>query len=87
MREAYSIYAAKTYFSELVRKVKQGVEIIIKERGVPVGKLVPFPKQESFAQRIKGLAARGRIIQAQTSLVPKGIKTPGGLKRFLEERE
>lgn len=87
MSEAYSIYEAKTHFSQLVRKIRQGEEIIIKERGTPVGKLIPFKKGESFKQRVRGLVSRGRISTAKKASIPGGIKRTGALKRFLEERE
>ena len=87
MSETYSIYEAKTHFSRLVQKVKQGNEIIINERGTPVGKLVPIKIKENWLKRIDQLVSRGRIIPAKGASIPKGIKKVGGLKRFLEERE
>lgn len=87
MSETYSIYEAKTHFSQLVKKVKQGKEIIINERGTPVGKLIPIKIKENFKERLSQLTARGRVVSAKSSSIPKGVKKAGGLKRFLEDRE
>lgn len=87
MSEAYSIYEAKTHFSKLVKKVREGKEIIIKDRGTPVGKLVPIKHEKSFNQRMEGLMTRGLIASPKSSKIPKGIKKAGALKRFLEDRE
>lgn len=36
-----NIHAAKTHFSKLIRKVAEGGEVVITNRGVPVARLVP----------------------------------------------
>lgn len=87
MSQAYSIYEAKTHFSALVRKIRRGEEVIIKERGTPVGKLIPFKKGETFDRKIRELAVRGRIALPKRAGLPGGVKRPGALQRFLEERE
>ncbi len=87
MSEAYSIYEAKTHFSKVVKKVKEGREIIIKERGVPVGKIVPLKKKENFEERLERLALRGSLLPGRGGRLPKGIKKSGALRRFLEERD
>lgn len=38
-----NVHEAKTRFSELLRQVSRGEEIIIANRGVPVARLVPIP--------------------------------------------
>jgi prevent-host-death family protein len=40
-----NIHNAKTHFSELLRQVAKGKEIVIANRGVPVARLVPIPAQ------------------------------------------
>ncbi|MBI2339314.1 MAG: type II toxin-antitoxin system prevent-host-death family antitoxin [Deltaproteobacteria bacterium] len=87
MKEAYSIYEAKTHFSKLVRGVKGGKVITIKERGVPVGLLVPFKTRENFNKRLERLALQGRLLPAKRNGIPAGVKREGALRRFLEERD
>jgi prevent-host-death family protein len=41
-----NIHEAKTHFSKLIEKALQGKETTIGKHGVPVAKLVPFPKNE-----------------------------------------
>ena len=43
MGEAITIHAAKTRFSELVRRAEAGEEIVIARGDKPVAKLVPIP--------------------------------------------
>lgn len=43
-------HEAKTYFSQLLRRVAAGEEITIANRGVPVARLVPIPKDQSPRQ-------------------------------------
>ncbi len=43
MSEPITIHAAKTRFSELVRRVEAGEEIVIARGDKPVAKLVPIP--------------------------------------------
>ena len=60
MGDPVSIHAAKARFSELVRRVEAGEEVIIARRGLPVAKLVPLrlgsPMQRR-PRRLKGLIA------------------------------
>jgi len=59
-----NIYAAKTQFSKLVKRVRAGEVIIIADAGKPVAKLVPF--EEAKAPRVLG-ADRGKIWIADDS--------------------
>jgi len=42
----FTITYAKTHFSNLLAAVEAGGKITITRRGVPVAKMVPFPKPE-----------------------------------------
>ena len=42
-----NVHEAKTRFSGLLRRVAAGEEITIANRGVPVARLVPVPREES----------------------------------------
>ena len=45
---------AKINLSKLLKRVMQGQEVIITDRGKPVGKIVPVPQDHlSLAERIK----------------------------------
>jgi prevent-host-death family protein len=46
MREI-NIHEAKTRFSQLLRRVAAGEEIIVANRGVPVARLVPIPAERA----------------------------------------
>ena len=84
---AYSIYEAKARLSELLRRVKEGREVVISERGTPIAKVIPFRKEKSFEERIDHLESIGAILSSKRKEVPKGFSHPGGLGRFLKERD
>lgn len=88
MRNAYSIYDAKTHLSSIIRCVKEGREVVISERGHPVAKVIPFQEEESFEERIARFRSAKIISQAERSRrLPQGLKRSGGLRRFLKDRE
>lgn len=43
--QTFNIHEAKTHFSELLRAVSQGEEILIAKTGVPIAKLVPLEQK------------------------------------------
>ena len=53
-----NVHEAKTHFSKLLERVRQGEEIIVARSGVPVARLVPFAAP--MAKRTPG-SARGKI--------------------------
>lgn len=81
---------AKASLSKYLKIVGQGVEVIITDRGVPVGKIVPIPAGESsLAQRLQkleqegvigGRPPRGKTEQQFPLTVPSGIA-----QQFLQE--
>lgn len=88
MAKQYSIYEAKAHFSELLRRVKNGAEVTVTERGTPVAKVVPFSGAESFEDRLNVLCRAGQIIsRSKKELRFSREPVVGGLKRFLLERE
>ena len=59
---------AKINLSKLLKRVKQGQEVVITDRGKPVGKIVPVPHDHlSLAERIKKMEEQGLLGSA-----PKG---------------
>ena len=45
--QATNIHDAKTHFSKLIKRVRNGEEILISKAGKPVAKIVPFEQNES----------------------------------------
>jgi prevent-host-death family protein len=43
--DTFNIHQAKTHLSQLLSRVELGKEIVIANRGIPVAKLVPIPRQ------------------------------------------
>jgi prevent-host-death family protein len=44
----YNTYDARTFFSDLLRRVRDGEEIVIAHAGHPVAKLVPYRRPEQL---------------------------------------
>ena len=55
VREAVSLYEAKTHLSELVEQAAQGREIIIAKSGKPKARLVPLAPKDTRHLRRPGL--------------------------------
>ncbi len=56
------IREAKARLSQLLKIVQKGNEIVLTERGRPVGKIVPLPKEAlSLAARMKELEQAGVV--------------------------
>ncbi len=60
MTNQIGIREAKIHLSKYLRMVKQGWEIILTERGRPIGKIVPIGNNEiPLADRVKKLEDSG----------------------------
>lgn len=83
------IREAKVHLSRIMKKVQQGAEIIVTDRGKPVGKIVPFHRQGlSLTQRIAELELRGIIEENRMVRRPLPPPLPADgetAQRFLEE--
>lgn len=90
-KESYSTYEAKARFSELLRKVRRNRRIIITHRGKPVAELGPVSTGEmSLRERMARLEEQGVVEFSGVDLVEAFrpvAKSPGALRRFLEERD
>ncbi len=62
MTTTVSVHEAKTHFSKLLERVRQGEEIIIAEAGKPVARLSPLGP--GVARRVPG-SAQGKIVVAE----------------------
>jgi prevent-host-death family protein len=84
------IREVKTNLSSLLKKVKDGQEIIITDRGKPIGKIVPFPAKDlSLENRIQRLENQGLLDPLSKKAgrrLPPPLPAPAGLaQRYLEE--
>ena len=89
MSHAYSIYETKTRFSEILRIVKSGKEVIVNERGHSIARILPFKKPDNLQEHWDFLCQAGQIIETTVSkkdFSPQRY-SKGALKRFLEERD
>jgi len=90
MRDHYSLYEAKARLSALVRQVREGRRVVITVRGKPAVELRPIEAEgPDLPDRLAGLGERGVLVRRdpEARKVPPMVKRPGGLKRFLEERD
>ncbi|MEW6423207.1 MAG: type II toxin-antitoxin system Phd/YefM family antitoxin [Bacillota bacterium] len=53
-----NVHEAKTHFSKLLARVKEGEEVVIAKAGTPIARLVPVT--ETPARRVPG-SAKGRV--------------------------
>jgi prevent-host-death family protein len=89
VKSSYAIHEAKARFSELVRVVKSGRELVITERGRPVARLVGVPDHARLADRLRDLQAQGVLtaFPDDTGVALEPIaRRRGAVKRFLAER-
>ena len=92
MVESYSIYEAKTRFSEIVRKVRRNRRITVTYRGVPIAEIVPLRGSgETLAQRLDRLESEGAIDRCRapsfTGAFRPVARRRGALARFLSDRD
>jgi prevent-host-death family protein len=89
-----AVSALKATLSACLAKVKSGDEILVMERGKPIAKLVPVPKdREVTSGRLLDLARAG-LVRLGTGKLPPGFwKLPRpkqakrrGLKALLADR-
>ena len=81
---------AKMHLSKYLKMVQTGTEIIITDRGRPVGKIVPIQREDlSLEERIKILEGQGLIEEIspeRLKKIPSPIRVPDNLaQKFLQE--
>ncbi len=91
MKKIYSLYEAKTHFSEIVRQVRElGTTVTVSYHGQPVAEIRPVEpvNQDPFSARVAELTTRGELIPGNGErLRLHAVATrPAALRRFLEER-
>ena len=91
MESVYSTYEAKTKFSELLRKVRQGGRVVITFHGEPVAEIRPIEKACRNARGAHRTAHRGRCLepgaQPRRGTWKAIAHRPGALQRFLDDRD
>ena len=60
-----SVSTLKAKISEYLAQVKRGEEVIVTERGRPVARITPIPKEVTEDERINRLVAQG-VLQPPT---------------------
>ena len=89
------IREAKAHLSKYLKIVGQGAEVILTDRGVPVGKIVPLrPEERSLAQRLSKLEAEGVLgrqpdlnRRKQTRQFPLAVPNCSAQRFLQEDRE
>lgn len=88
-RTTVGIREAKANLSRYLKSIRQGHEIIITDRGRPVGKIVPLkPAELSLTVRLQQLAESGLVEPgpARQAGTPSPIPLPDDLaQRILQE--
>ena len=69
---------AKGNLSRLLKQVREGVQVVITDRGEPVGRIVPVERKElSVEDRLKDLERRGILRARRTPCkVPRPVHIP-----------
>jgi prevent-host-death family protein len=75
---------AKGNLSRLLKQVRQGVQVVITDRGEPVCRIVPVEREElSVEERLKDLEKRG-ILRARAGRTPFKVPRPVQLPKKVD---
>ena len=81
MATTANVVQIKSRLSEYLRKVKEGGEVVITERGIPIARLTPLAPDEKRATREERLIRSGALRPAaakRTALTPpKPLRNAG----------
>jgi prevent-host-death family protein len=88
--KSIGIREAKIHLSKLLRLVREGNEVILTDRGLPVGKIVPIQSETlPLSVRIQHLEDQGvlePVVKKAWKKTPSPIPVPEGLaQKFLQE--
>ena len=91
MAITYSVYEARTRFSEVLRQVRDGKTVTISFRGKPVAEIRAIREQASptLDERLAELERNGCLVHAAIPRTDMGPveRRPGALARFLDGRD
>ena len=81
---------AKIHLSKYLKMVQKGMEVIITDRGKPIGKIVPIHTSDlPLKDRIKSLEDQGlleAISEKRLKNIPPPIPVPDGIaQKFLQQ--
>ena len=93
--KSVAVSKLKATLSEHLARVKAGEEVIVTERGKPIAKIVPLPRNELTVSAHLMELARAGLVRIGSGKLPDGFwKLPrpadprgAGPKALLEERE
>ena len=90
MTDTYSLYDAKAKFSAILAKVRGGRTVYVSYRGTPVAEIRPIaPAPSNLADHLQRMADQGTLVRpaGPRPKITPGKKSPGALRRFLDERD
>jgi antitoxin (DNA-binding transcriptional repressor) of toxin-antitoxin stability system len=89
MATVYSAYEAKAKLAEILRRVRAGAIVTITYHGQPVAEVRAIGKgPTSLTERLEALSEEGAIVRRSGAGKLRPLaRRPGGLARFLAERE
>ena len=92
MRRTYSIYEARTRFSEILRRVRErGETVTVSYHGEPVAEIRPIERAsgDSLSKRLSRLEESGVLQRAprRKGRFRRVVRKPGALERFRADRE
>jgi prevent-host-death family protein len=92
MRRTYSIYEARTRFSEILRRVRErGETVTVSYHGEPVAEIRPIERAsgDSLSERLSSLEQSGALVRAakRNARFRRVARKPGALERFRTDRE
>jgi prevent-host-death family protein len=90
LSKCLGIREVKINLSKVMKKVKEGQEVIITERGKPIGRIIPFSSKElSLEERIQILEEQGLtepLSKNSVRRLPPPLPAPDGLaQKYLQE--
>jgi prevent-host-death family protein len=90
LSKSLGIREAKINLSKVMKKVKEGQEVIITERGKPIGRIIPFSQKKlSLEERIRILEEQGLtdpLPKNYERRLPPPLPAPKGLaQKYLQE--
>lgn len=90
-RTIVGIREAKINLSKLLKRVRDGNEVLITDRGRPIGKIVPIlPHSLALEERLKRLEERGVIEHCnrnRMNKVPPPLPLPDGFAQKILQKD
>jgi len=67
MAQLIGAFEAKTHFSRILEKTRQGEDFIVTKRGMPVAKIIPFQQEPemTFKEAVKQLTEMRKLYRGK----------------------